>query len=313
MGQCQLAKSNYKEGWSNFDFRWLSNDFNSPVFKSNLPKFIIKSERKNVLLWKEQGIGDQILFIRFLKDLIPIINNLYIEIDKRLHPIVKRLYPNINFYNKALCLDDININSQLPLGDLGSFFVQDHSYFLKNNKSYITSDIKKNKELQSQLNSKNQIKCGISWISKNQDIGSNKSLTLEMLKPILSIPNISFVDLQYNDTNIEREKFYKDNGIEIEKIKELDNFNDINGITSLIDICDFVITVSNSNAHLSCALGKKSFLLLPKGKGKLWYWTSENYKSVWYPSIQIIEQQESGSWDGPIIKLAKIIKEKLSE
>ena len=128
-----------------------------------------------------------------------------------MHPIVKRLYPNINFYNKGLCLDDININSQLPLGDLGSFFVQDHSYFLKNNKSYITSDIKKNKELQSKLNSKNQIKCGISWISKNQDIGSNKSLTLEMLKPILSIPNISFIDLQYNDTNVERANFYKDN------------------------------------------------------------------------------------------------------
>ena len=313
LAQCQLAKLNYKEGWSNFDFRWLSHYFNSPIFQTNWPKFKIKSERKNVLLWQEQGIGDQILFIRFLKDLIPIINNLYIEIDKRLHPIIKRLYPNINFYNKALSIDETNINSQLPLGDLGSFFVQDDSYFLKNNKSYITSDIKKNEELQSKLNSKNKIKCGISWISKNKDIGLNKSLTLEMLKPILSISNISFIDLQYNDTNVERENFYKNNGIKIDKIKELDNFNDINGITSLIDICDFVITVSNSNAHLSGALGKETFLLLPKGKGKLWYWTSQNYKSVWYPSIQIIEQEEPGSWDEAIIKLSKIIKENTSE
>jgi len=313
LAQCQLAKLNYKEGWSNFDFRWLSHYFNSPIFQTNWPKFKIKSERKNVLLWQEQGIGDQILFIRFLKDLIPIINNLYIEIDKRLHPIIKRLYPNINFYNKALSIDETNINSQLPLGDLGSFFVQDDSYFLKNNKSYITSDIKKNEELQSKLNSKNKIKCGISWISKNKDIGLNKSLTLEMLKPILSISNISFIDLQYNDTNVERENFYKNNGIKIDKIKELDNFNDINGITSLIDICDFVITVSNSNAHLSGALGKETFLLLPKGKGKLWYWTSQNYKSVWYPSIQIVEQEEPGCWDKAIIKLSKIIKEKSSE
>jgi ADP-heptose:LPS heptosyltransferase len=134
-----------------------------------------------------------------------------------------------------------------------------------------------------------------------------------MLKPILSISNISFIDLQYNDTNVERENFYKNNGIKIDKIKELDNFNDINGITSLIDICDFVITVSNSNAHLSGALGKETFLLLPKGKGKLWYWTSQNYKSVWYPSIQIVEQEEPGCWDKAIIKLSKIIKEKSSE
>ena len=77
LAQCQLAKFNYKEGWSNFDFRWLSNNFNSPVFKSNLPKFTLKSKINNLLLWSEQGLGDQILFIRFLKDLAPIIDNLY--------------------------------------------------------------------------------------------------------------------------------------------------------------------------------------------------------------------------------------------
>ena len=98
-----------------------------------------------------------------------------------------------------------------------------------------------------------------------------------------------------------------------EKIKELDNFNDINGMASLIDICDFVITVSNSNAHLSGALGKETFLLLPKGKGKLWYWTSEDNKSIWYPSIQIIEQEEPGYWNEAILKLSKIIKEKSIE
>jgi ADP-heptose:LPS heptosyltransferase len=119
--------------------------------------------------------------------------------------------------------------------------------------------------------------------------------------------------LQYNDTSKERDNFYKINGIQIYKVEDLDNFNDLDGVASLIDICDFVITVSNSNAHISGALGKKTFLLLPKGKGRLWYWTSQNYKSVWYPSIQIIEQEEPGSWDEAIIKLSKIIKENTSE
>ena len=313
LAQCQLGKFNYKEGWLNFNFRWLSNNFNSTIFKSNLPKFTIISENNNLLLWSEQGIGDQILFIRFLKDLEPIVNNLYIEIDKRLHTIIKRLYPNINFYNKSIDLNDININSQLPLGDLGSFFVQDKSYFLEKKKSYITSDLIKNKELQNKLNTKDQLICGISWISKNKNIGADKSLTLELLKPILSISNIAFLDLQYNDTYNERENFYNDNGIKIHKIKEVDNFNDLNALTSLIDICDFVITVSNTNAHLSGALGKETFLLLPKGKGKLWYWTAEDKKSMWYKSIQIVEQNIPGSWDNVIIEISNIIKGKLSE
>ena len=112
------------------------------------------SVNKNLILWSEQGIGDQVLFIRFLEDLIPKVNNLYLQIDKRLHPIIKRILPNINFYNKDNILDNTAINSQLPIGDLGSLFVKSKSYFNKKNNSYITSDIEKNKYLQRKLNSK---------------------------------------------------------------------------------------------------------------------------------------------------------------
>ena len=54
----------------------------------------------------------------------------------------------------------------------------------------------------------------------------------------------------------------------------IDNFNDIEGITSLIDAL-ITITVSNTNAHIAGALGKKTLLLLPKGKGRPWYWSSD--------------------------------------
>ena len=147
-------------------------------------------------------------------------------------------------------------------------------------------------------------------MSVNRRIGTAKSLTLDVLKPILSLPDITFIDLQYNDTKKEREDFYHKSGIKITKIDDLDNFNDIDGVVSLIDICDFVITISNSNAHFSGALGKETYLLLPKGKGKLWYWTSSNNRSIWYPSVEIIEQEEPGSWDKVIKTVEQKIKEK---
>ena len=101
----------------------------------------------------------------------------------------------------------------------------------------------------------------------------------------------------------ERKIFHNESGIKISKIESIDNFNNLNGITSLIDICDFVITVSNTNAHISVALGKKTYLLLPKGKGKLWYWSSKKNRSVWYNSISIIEQKTVDVWDESINKL----------
>jgi ADP-heptose:LPS heptosyltransferase len=76
----------------------------------------------------------------------------------------------------------------------------------------------------------------------------------------------------------------------------------------LIDACDFIITVSNTNAHIAGALGKKSFLLLPKGKGRLWYWSSFKNKSIWYPSIEIIEQNFPGEWRPVIDNLRKKVE-----
>ena len=312
LGQCQLLQTNFLDGWINYEFRWLASQFNSNKLTTSLPIFKLNNNdnKKNLLIWTEQGIGDQILFLRFLRDLEPYINDLFIKIDPRLHQIIKRLYPKINFLNKRNKSTNDVINYQIPLGDLGKLFVKDISYLIKNNKSYLTSDYSITNELKNSFKTRKKFICGLSWISKNEDIGDKKSISLEILKPILSIDNIEFLDLQYNDTSDEKNRFFKSSGIKINKIEKIDNYNDLNGITSLIDICDFVITVSNTNAHISGALGKDTFLLLPKGKGKLWYWSSHKDRCFWYNSIQIIEQKNLDSWDHPIKTLKQIIKGK---
>ncbi len=309
LAQCYLAQCDFILGWENFQYRWLANEFSSKKLKTNLPKFKLNIGKKNVLLWSEQGIGDQILFLRFLRDLEPFVRNLYINIDSRLHQIINRMYPQIIFLTKNNSDKNYNIDCQIPLGDLGVFFVKNSLDLIKHNPGYITSDFDLTKKLKNNLKTKNKYICGLSWISKNDNIGLNKSVSLDILKPILSIKNIEFVDIQYNDTSCERDKLYNENGIKINKIESIDNFNDLNGLTSLIDICDFVITVSNTNAHISGALGKKTFLLLPKGKGRLWYWSSRNKKSEWYSSIEIIEQKIVGSWESVIKELGETLKD----
>ena len=310
LAQCQLAHENFNKGWYNYKYRWFANEFDSPKLKINLPEFNLNKEKKNLLLWSEQGLGDQILFLRFLEDLEPYVNKLFIKIDSRLHEIIKRMYPNIKFLVKNENYFNYNINYQIPIGDLGSLFVSDLSHITKNN-NYWKTDKYLTKQLKNNFKTKKKYICGLSWISKNKDIGDKKSINLEILKPVLSIENIEFLDLQYNDTSFERDSFFKNSGIKINKIESVDNFNDINGLTSLIDICDFVITVSNTNAHISGALGKKTFLLLPKGEGKLWYWSSKKNKSNWYPSVEVIEQSVIGSWEFPIDKLIETLKSNL--
>jgi tetratricopeptide (TPR) repeat protein len=308
LAQHELSQNNFVNGWLNFRNRWLAKGFDSPKLRTNLEKFYLGTDKKNLLVWEEQGIGDQILFLRFLKNLDPYVDKLFIKIDERLHKIIKRLYPKVIFFKTSTNSLKEMINSQIPICDLGSLFINNINDVKKNHKKYLISEPKLTNELKKTITNKKKLVCGLSWISKNDDIGSSKSITLEILKPILTLENIIFLDLQYSDTQDERNIFFNEKGIEIKKFDKIDNFKDLNGVTSLIDACDFIITVSNTNAHMAGALGKKTFLLLPKGKGRLWYWSSLKNKSIWYPSIEIIEQNFPGEWRSVIDNLRKKVE-----
>ena len=119
------------------------------------------------------------------------------------------------------------------------------------------------------------------------------------------MPEYIFVDLQYGDTSEERQEFFKNYGIKIFKVEEIDNLNDLESLTSLIECCDMVLTVSNTTAHYAGGIGKKTFLMLPRGKGNLWYWSKNKDCSIWYESIKIFQQSAANEWSDLIDRVYK--------
>ncbi len=80
--------------------------------------------------------------------------------------------------------------------------------------------------------------------------------------------------------------------------------------------CDAIVTVSNTTAHLSGAIGKKTLVMLPYSQGKIWYWQNHPTLpgSLWYQSVQLSNQSQHGRWENVIdeikIELEKIQKNK---
>ena len=149
----------------------------------------------------------------------------------------------------------------------------------------------------------------MSWKSTNKLTGHKKSIELHQLQKIIKSENIEFVNLQYTDEYKEikdlENKFKKEIFIK----HDVDCFNDIDGTASLISSCDFIISVSNTNVHISGKLGVSTFLLLPQSDGKLWYWGLNSDKEIiWYPSVYPIRQQEEKNWDSCIVLLEKEIE-----
>ena len=298
-----LFLGNFKQAWLLFEDRFVANNVNHLVSELSGCRWHLNMSI-SVTIWPEQGIGDFILYSRFFRDLIKATDNITALIDKKLKPIYERTFPDINFVTQ---LNTDSIDYHAPIGDLAKFYVNSFQDVKARSDVYLSVDKLRSEQIKQSLPKGKKI-CGISWISKNDNIGKNKSMTLEDMKDLLLLPDTIFIDLQYTDTSEERADFKKKYGVDIIKLDEIDNFNDIDGLASLIDACDQVVSVSNTTAHIAGAIGKETYLMLPKGKGKLWYWSKEKQQSIWYKSIQIIEQNEIGSWENVVQKIKDELK-----
>ena len=300
LAQMQIYNKEFKEGWNNFQSRWLYHNFNSIRFKSSKKQLNSLNEFNNVLIWSEQGIGDQIMYGSIFSEISNLSKNIIVKFDKRLIKIFEKKHKNINFVDNEALIKEELYDAHLPLGDLGYLFRQDLKSFKKVNFPYIDINPKISSKVKSTYHNQNKIIVGISWTSKNEEVGQNKSINLDKFLPILKLNNLTFLDLEYKNSDKDRNTLFENTGLKIQKFNYIDYFNDIIGLASVIEACDLIITCSNVNAHISGALGKKTFLLLPLGKGRLWNWNAEKNKSIWYPSVKIFQQTKYNDWTHPI-------------
>jgi Tfp pilus assembly protein PilF len=297
-----LSHDNYEHGWKLYESRWEAKK--CLYIQTSKPElFNFSITQKNILIWSEQGIGDQILYSSLLQDAFETSNNFILWVDPRLVDLYKRSFKrfsNVSYISNTTVINEDSYDFHLPIGNLGKFFRNSLDDFKKHPLNYLKSNNKRSISLRKLIKRKEKLVCGIAWKSKNEKIGVDKSLSLQELLPILSLPNFNFVELQYGDTKEEKKSLYDEYGIEIKSIDQIDNYNDIDGLSSLIDSCDFVITSSNITAHLSGALGKNTYLLVPYNVGKIWYWHENRNKSLWYPSVNIYRQESNRSWNFPV-------------
>lgn len=303
LGQIQLYKKKFKEGWKNYESRWLCKYFKEKKFFSSKPLLTNLDNLNNVFLWSEQGIGDQIMYGSMINQFSKLCNKLTVRLDERLIKLFNKKNPDIKFIGKKDMINDAEFDHHMSLVDLGKFFRLNTNEFKKTKFPYITFEKQLSTKIKNSFEKKNQFIIGISWTSKNKEMGEDKSIYLKNLIPILKLKNITFLDLEYENSEKEKQYLFEKIGTKIYRISDIDYFNDILGVSSIINACDLIITCSNINAHLSGALGKKTFLLLPIGKGRLLNWSSINHESVWYPSIKIFQQTNPGNWSDPIKKI----------
>ena len=289
----QLKLNKFSDSWNLFDSRLLieKNKVKLTSFelvKNKLFDNLKIGPKENLLILREQGIGEEILFSSVYQDIIERFENIKIEADKRLVSIFNRSFEKDIFVKDGYYSNSSKISefeSVVYAGSMVKFFRKRKADF-KNKKFLLARKdlIDKYKKILSSYNEK--LKVGISWKSIVNIYGSLKSLSIRDFEPLFADDRV-IINLQYG--NIEEDKQYISSQKKyLKTFDDLDLFNDIESCMGLLKNLDLFITVSNSTAHFAGALGIPTILICPKKSSTYYYWNTHDGSSIWYKNVKVL-------------------------
>jgi tetratricopeptide (TPR) repeat protein len=306
-----LLEGKLSEAWPIYENRLHDKEFNPLPLITQKPFLTDLNSNIRVLLWSEQGVGDEVMFASMFTNLQRRVRSLIIKVDPRLISLFERSFPGIIFYKKEDEVIESLYDAHLPMGSLCNVLQMDVSDVRGLKPAYIFVDRLQSEATAQSLQKafdplktapssgiKKPLFCGISWKSINPKSGLDRSVELDLLLSELKTSEIFFVNLQYPTQDFDDNKAQILNQTGSLITTDINIFEDIDGFVNLIDACDIVLTIDNSTAHFSAALGKPTLVLLPYCPD--WRWMLETEKSYWYPSVTLFRQKFWGDWSEPL-------------
>lgn len=302
------------------------------------PSKVTKKEK--VILLSVYGPGDEIRFASIYSRVIDIFKakKIFITCSQKLYNIFVRSFPNITFVSTARirASDEIDTNNYNKIK--GSDLIQlidnnAHKYIEKSDKlmivtdllgdtikdysdfdgeSYFVDDKEKTSFFKTLLPKKTTL-VGLSWRSSiTTHSRTEHYLTIDELAPLLELDNVTFVNFQYDECANDLawiEENYPGKMIDIE---EVDHFDDLDSVASLMKCMDLIITPATTVVELSGALGCPTWLFSNSSELD-WRIIDDKGTDVWHNSIKIVEGDEVGDKKSLVINLRDKLKSFLED
>ena len=303
-----LRVGNLAEGWKQAEIRWQSEDhetrwrdFATPIWKGE------KLKKGRVLLWGEQGIGDEVQFASLIPDALKSGNSIVLDCDPRLRPLFERSFPAVKVVSGLTPEKPgrLAIGAHLPTGSLPLLYRNTEMEFAAQQSPYLVADAERVKLLRKRYGK--GLKVGLSWKSRNQKSGEKRSLSLSALKDFFAMEGVRWVSLQYGVFD-ELESEIRSSGAKLKLDREIDSLADIDGFAAQVAAMDVVVSIDNSTVHLAGALGRPTLAMLPFVAD--WRWMQDRADTPWYSSVRLIRQPEAGAWQPVLAEVVEALHQK---
>ncbi|MCQ4159988.1 tetratricopeptide repeat-containing glycosyltransferase family protein [Roseomonas sp. GC11] len=293
-----LSEGRWGEGWDAYERRWSGHMANRPRHDHGLPPWQggKLAPGTGLLVWREQGLGDEIMYASLLPDLLAAGLPVTMIADPRLAPLLARSFPALHLPAEG---EARPLSAQIPCASLPRLFRRQAADFPGT--PYLRADPARVAALRAALPTGGQ-RIGIAWRSASPNINeaNRRSLPLPRWAPLLRQEGLHWISLQYGGAEEVKAEI---GPWPLHRPEGLDTLNDIDGLAAQIAALDLVISIDNSTVHLAGALGVPCWVLLPYSAD--WRWGTGSATAPWYRSLRLYRQPAPGDWESVLAAVAR--------
>jgi tetratricopeptide (TPR) repeat protein len=295
-----LEMGRLEEGWVQHEFRWLKEPLRSIRWTIRRPQWSGQDLRgKTIVLHAEQGFGDAIQFIRYA-------------------PALKQLGARVLFDSfrgfEEISADFDGVDEVLRDGKMPDFDY--HLPLLSLPRVFGTNDLSIPSNVpylriqpglidvwMMHFVAERSLKVGLVWAGNPMHLRDRqRSLPVVKLAPLMGVRGVKFYSLQKGP---KAAADIAEAGFDL--VDLAGQINDYRDTAAAISCLDLVISVDTSVAHLTGALGRPIWMMVPSPPD--WRWRIEGSDSPWYPTMRLFRQRENYRWDAVIEEVRSALTE----
>ncbi|MDF0583775.1 tetratricopeptide repeat protein [Bradyrhizobium yuanmingense] len=299
----QMLTGDFKRGLKGMQARWdvpgLPNGY--PPLPG--PKWLGDGEiaGKTILVCADEGLGDAIQLVRYIPLLASRGARVVLIVQDALRPLLS------NMEGVSECLPGSSgarlppFDLHCPLSNLPLIFGT-RLETIPAAVSYLPLPSQERVQAwESRLGPRARRRVGLVWSGNPEHLNDhNRSIPFHMLTGLLD-DRVSFVSLQKDVRPNDRAELLARTDI-FDAAQHLTDFAET---AALISCLDLVITVDTSVAHLSAALGKPTWILLPFMPDYRWLLNRED--SPWYPTARLFRQTHAREYASVVRRVSEAL------
>ncbi len=255
---------------------------------------------KTIYVYYEAGLGDTLMYYRYIKPLVQRCKKVYFKPQIPLIPLFSENRNGAKIIMHFTQEMAEECDYQCPIMSLPYFLGLDNKTIFYDSKGFLKAVPKKVEWYKEKFFNNDKLKIGIKW-QGNTFIGAERAITPDSFSKIFELPNTQVYSVQVTNDEEEVKTLHgKYNIIDIAS-----TFKDFSCTAAAIENLDIVICNDTSVGHLAGAMGKKCYMILPKYYD--WRWHTDISKCDWYDSIKLYRQKTT--WEEVIGRIYEDIKQ----